>query len=115
MSDTPIEHLRHVLDEALDMVNAGYFPDELIEEAIAGIDQIEEDAAVGAAMRECAERGLIVEQDYAYPNKAHACCIHRSPHSPRPYPRLDRRPEAGLGPTLPEALADWKQKNEVEE
>jgi len=105
MSDPPFEHVRHVrhvLDEALDMVCAGYFPDGLIEEAIAGIDQIEEDAAVGAAVRECQKRGLDCRDG-----------VRDGERIAHVYNNNSGADRAGHGPNIPEALADWKKQNEV--
>ena len=114
MTETLFEHLRHVLDEALDMVNAGLYPDELIEEAIAGFDQIEEDAAVGAAVRECDERGLGIQSlwkphplDHLLENDGYEIYDPNSPRDPTDDPYE--------GITLPEALADWKLRNEVKD
>ena len=92
MSDPPIERLRHWLDAAYTSAIEG----------LGIVDSVEADAARGAAMRECEDRGL----DFGYCTEGDAGPLYRVWH-------WKSDTEIGEWTTLREALDDWNLRNEV--
>ena len=107
MAETPIQRLLFLIDSACARVGRGDLAVVELEAAQAILAEVEADAAVGAAVRECDERGLRYQRmvyDDGTTMAIHIwqpCCQPGSP--------------GGYGTTFREALADWKLRTGVEE
>lgn len=105
MTETPIQELRALLDGSLRLLADDGMPSGLLVHALDVLAAVEADAAIGAAVRECEERGLDVTTDFTYTNYDIRYNIARHEAAVATW---------GQGPTLLAAMADWKLRNGVQ-
>lgn len=106
MAETPIQELRALLDGSLRLLADDAMPSGLLVHALDILAAVESDAAVGAAVRECDERGLRYQRVVYDDGTTMDIQIWQ--------PCRQAGPPSGHGTTFPAALADWKHKNGVE-
>ena len=102
MTETPIQRLRSLLETAQGIVNDGDRPRGVLGAAIQLLNTIEADAAVGAAVRECEDLGLHLSGGFYDDANAFLVWAHGDHDGVVP------------GPTIPAALASWKERNEMQ-